>query len=138
MPNLEYSPRRQAERILESAGLKAGTHPEYTPNIALNAVIQTKYNGQIITPGTPIDKGSVIEFVLGDGGKGGSPIPVPDLTNKTLTDAHFVLTGDNILLGKIDSTGVKNMRSAIIYKQSPLPGNKISQGDIVNVWVKDK
>jgi len=138
MPNLEYSPRRQAEKILESVGLKAGTNPEYTHNIALNAVIQTKYNGQIIMPGTMIEKGSTIDFVLGDGGKGGVLIPVPDITNKTLVEARFILTGDNLLLGKIDSTGVKKMNTAIIYQQSPLSGNKISQGDIVNVSLKDK
>jgi beta-lactam-binding protein with PASTA domain len=138
MPNLEYSPRRQAEKILESVGLKSGTNPEYTHNIALNAVIQTKYKGQIIMPGTMIEKGSTIDFVLGDGGKGGVLVPVPDLENKTLVEARFILTGDNLLLGKIDSTGVKKMNTAIIYKQSPLSGNSISQGDIVNVSLKDK
>ncbi len=138
MPNLEYSPRRQAEKILESVGLKAGTNPEYTHNIALNAVIQTKYKGKLIMPGTPVEKGSTIDFVLGDGGKGGETVPVPDLTGKTLVEARFILTGDNLLLGRIDSTGVKSTNSAIIYKQSPLSGNKISQGDIVNVSLKNK
>lgn len=138
MPGLVEIPRRQAEKMLESIGLKAGTNPEYTHNIALNAVIQTKCNGQIITPGTLIEKGSTIDFVLGDGGKGGVLVPVPDLTDKTLVEARFILTGDNLLLGKIDSTGVNKMNTAIIYRQSPLSGNKISQGDIVNVWLKDK
>lgn len=138
MPNLEYSPRRQAEKILESVGLKAGTNPEYTHNIALNAVIQTKYNGKLIMPGTMIEKGSTIEFILGDGGKGGVMVPVPDLNGKSLVEARFILAGDNLLLGRVDSTGVKNTASAIIYNQSPLSGNKISQGDIVNVFLKNK
>ncbi len=138
MPNLEYSPLRQAEKILESVGLKSGTNPEYTHNIALNAVIQTKHNGQIIMPGTPIEKGSTIDFILGDGGKGGVKVPVPDLLNKPLGDVRFLLAGSGILLGKIDSAGVKNMNTAIIYKQSPLSGSEISQGDIVNIWLKDK
>ena len=138
MPNLEYNPLRQAEKVLESVGLKSGTNPEYIHNIALNSVIQVKLNGKVIPWGTMVSKGSTIDFVLGDGGKGGQKVSVPDLLNKPLEDANFVLAGDGILLGKIDSTGVKNMHTAIIYKQSPLSGSVISQGDIVNIWVKDK
>lgn len=140
MPNLKDIQRRQAERILQSNGLIPGTHPEYKPDVALGAVLETKVDGTIILPGTLIEKGKVVEFVLGDGGKGGATELVPDLTigAKTLGDARFQLAALYLNLGKIDSSEAKNTKTAIIYKQNPLPGKKISQGDIVNVWLKDK
>jgi eukaryotic-like serine/threonine-protein kinase len=139
MPNLKDVQRRQADRILQSNGLIPGTHPEYVHDPALNTVQEVKCNGKLIPPGTLIEKGSIIEYVLADGGQGGTSI-VPDLTigNKNLETAQFVLNESHLLLGRIDSTGVKNTKTAIIYKQNPLPGKTISQGDIVNVSLKDK
>lgn len=140
MPNVIHNPRRQAERILQSNGLIPGTHPEYKPDLELNGVLGIKVDGAMVEPGTLIEKGKTVEFILGDGGKGGVSQQVPDLTigSKTLDAARFQLAALYLNLGKIDSTDVKNTKTAIIYKQNPLPGKKISQGDIVNVWLKDK
>jgi len=140
MPNLKDIQRRQAERILLSNGLIPGIHPEYKPDLALNVVLEIKVDGKIVEPGTMIEKGKTVEFVLADGGRGGILEPVPDLTigAKTLEEAKTQLAMMYLNLGKIDSTDVKNTRTAIIYKQNPLPGRKISEGDIVNVWLKDK
>jgi eukaryotic-like serine/threonine-protein kinase len=137
LPNLKNEQRRQADRILQSIGLIPGTHPEYIHDIALNTVQDIKYNGKIISPGTLIDKGSVIEYVLADGGQAGASV-VPNLTDNSIVNATFMLSEAHLILGQVDSTGVKNTRTAIIYKQNPLPGKKISYGDIVNVWLKDK
>jgi beta-lactam-binding protein with PASTA domain len=139
MPAIIGQPRRQVERILLSNGLIPGTHPEYKSDIQLNGVLGLKVNGHEVQPGEMIEKGSTVDFILGDGGNSGQA-SVPPLIGQSLTDAKFVLTSYNLILGKIDSTTyhVKNMKTAIIFNQTPLSGKKISKGDIVNVILKDK
>jgi hypothetical protein len=49
-----------------SLGFKIGKIT-YIPYIAKDEVMQIKYKGQVIEPGTELEKTSVIDLVLGDG-----------------------------------------------------------------------
>ncbi|NTW34187.1 MAG: PASTA domain-containing protein, partial [Bacteroidetes bacterium] len=66
VPDLKDLTLRQSIAVLETYGLKIGKL-EYIPDIARNAVLKQKYKGRIIEPGTMVEKGSLIDVVLGKG-----------------------------------------------------------------------
>ena len=64
---------RNAEVVLKTMDLKVGD-TLFRPDFARNAVLEQRMNGQLITAGTKIKKGSSITLVLGDGVKKGSTV----------------------------------------------------------------
>lgn len=66
VPNVVGRTKRQAEPTLLSLGFVIGK-TTYIPYIAKDEVMQLKYNGSVIEPGTELEKTSVIDLVLGDG-----------------------------------------------------------------------
>jgi len=69
MPDLKYLTLRQAVSILESTGLRVG-RISYIPTFDQDAIQQQSFNGNIIDPGTKLDKGSVIDLTVGMGSQG--------------------------------------------------------------------
>jgi eukaryotic-like serine/threonine-protein kinase len=135
LPPLTDVPLQQAERMLASYGFKRGKL-EYKPDIALNAVLEMQVNGQVVQPGTMFEKGTVIDLVLGDGGKSGGPVSVPDLTGMPHDEAVVLIRGLNLNVGVENcDPGTVNCEKATIYKQSPLPGNNAHMGDAVDIWL---
>jgi eukaryotic-like serine/threonine-protein kinase len=68
MPDLKFLTLRQAISVLESNGLKVG-RLQYIQTFDEDAVQQQFFGNQVITPGTRIDKGSVINLTVGMGSK---------------------------------------------------------------------
>ncbi len=66
MPDLVDLSHRHAMSILETHGLTVG-RLEYQPDIARGAVLKQKFNEGVIEPGTPVQKGTAIDLVLGEG-----------------------------------------------------------------------
>jgi len=75
MPDLKFLTMRQAISILESTGLKAGKI-SYIPTFDHDAVQQQFYERKVIEPGTKLDKGSVIDLMVGMGSQGQAPADV--------------------------------------------------------------
>jgi beta-lactam-binding protein with PASTA domain len=121
MPNLGNLPRRQAIAIIEAAGLEVGI-PRYVPDISVDVVLKQLYNGRDIMEGETIQKGSVIDLVLGKG-LSNQRTPVPDLAGLDLESARDRIFGasltlvtsiyDNTVLTAADSS------RAFVYKQNP-------------------
>jgi beta-lactam-binding protein with PASTA domain len=136
MPLLTDVSYRQAEAILLSYGLKVG-QIIYQPDLAKNAVLDQLYHGNHIDAGRELNKGSVIDLVLGDG-MGNTEIPVPDLTGSTRSEALFVLKGSSLNVGSIVfDAGVKDTLNAKVYRQIPAAteGAVLSQGEAVNIYL---
>ncbi len=66
IPNLIYKTRRLAIPTLEALGFKIG-QITYQPNIAENTVLEMRYKGNILQPGTQLRKTATIDLVLADG-----------------------------------------------------------------------
>ncbi len=135
LPNIKDVNFRAASRILESYGLKVG-QLEYIPDVALNAVLNLKYKGNIVEAGAFVDKGSTIDLVLGDGARG-ERAEVPSLTGLTLDEGIIVLRGNYLVLGRVmaEDGMIVDSSAFIIYKQNPAPPGIISPGEPVNVYV---
>jgi eukaryotic-like serine/threonine-protein kinase len=71
MPDLKFLTYRQAMSVLESIGLRVGKI-RYVRTFDEDAVQQQYFDGKVIEPGTRLDKGSLIDLVVGSRSKGGT------------------------------------------------------------------
>jgi beta-lactam-binding protein with PASTA domain len=141
MPNLIGYSFRNAEVVLKTMDLKVGD-TLFRPDFARNAVLEQRMNGQLITAGTKIKKGSSITLVLGDG-VGDQPIPVPGLVGMNYLDAKALLDSNGLSFGAIVlESGVQDTATAWIYKQSPerLSEDNVVQtirpGQLIDIWLQ--
>jgi len=146
MPNLVGFSIRSAQMYLQSLGLKMGD-TSYRPDIARNAVLEQRYKGYVIKPGTRIPIGSAISFVLGSG-VGSGELLVPDLIGLTLSQARSQLSTLNINIGSVvPMETIRDSVNAFVVKQIPevytetAPGektiNKIKPGQVIDVFISN-
>jgi eukaryotic-like serine/threonine-protein kinase len=121
MPNLVNLPKRQALALIEGAGLEIGTL-RYIPDISIDVVINQLYNGRDIAEGDSIQKGSIIDLVLGKG-LSNQRTAVPDLIGLSLESAVNKILGASLNLGTFiyDNTIVnrEDTVNAFVFKQNP-------------------
>lgn len=121
MPNLIDLPKRQAMMVIESSGLEMG-QLEYKPDLSIDIVLEQQYNGKSIEAGDSIQKGSVIDLVLGKG-LSNQRTSVPDLTGMKLAPARSLILASSLNLGSYvyDNTILTGADSlnAVVYKQNP-------------------
>jgi beta-lactam-binding protein with PASTA domain len=121
MPNLIDLPKRQAILLIESSGLETGLL-KYKPDLSIDVVIDQQYNGINIHSGDSIQKGSVIDLVLGKG-LSNQRTSVPDLLGMKLDPAKSKILASSLNLGTFvyDNT-IKNgpdTLHAFVFKQNP-------------------
>jgi eukaryotic-like serine/threonine-protein kinase len=139
MPNVVGVSMRQAIELLESNGLLAG-HLRYVPDIATNNVLNQRFNGKEILPGTEIIRGSRIDLILGKSNYS-EAAQMPDLKGLTLQEAEklisqaFLNLGATIYDNSIQSAD--DSLNATIYKQKPESTSKqfVALGSIVDIWL---
>lgn len=138
MPKAYETPHRQAVRILEASGLHVDSI-EYEPYFAETYVRKQKYKGEIILEGTPIEKGSGITLVLGQGLSDEKAF-VPQLTQMTQDSAREIIMNTHFSLGAIvfDETVINGEDSAVaqIFRQLPDHVNTQARlGSAIDVWL---
>jgi beta-lactam-binding protein with PASTA domain len=121
MPNLVDLPLRQAKALVESSGLEIGLL-KYRPDLSIDVVIDQQYNGRDIPEGDSIQKGSVIDLILGKG-LSNQRTPVPNLLGMKLDPAKNKILVSSLNLGTYvyDNT-IRNgadTLNAFVYKQIP-------------------
>ena len=136
MPNLADLSLRSAQSLLQTYGLRI-TKLSYIPDIAKNAVLEQKLQGEEIEPGHFIEKGSGIELVLGLGDRK-ELIPVPLLIGKTHKEAIRELHSSSLNIGAEHFEVGDDTSSVRIYRQSPHynKNNVARYGTSVELWYK--
>jgi eukaryotic-like serine/threonine-protein kinase len=135
---IDYSVRN-AVSIIESYGLKVG-RLVYVPSEYANLVVGQHFGGKPLEPGSPLQKGSSIDLLVGQG-LGNERTLVPDVMGLTLEEATGYLTGLSLNMGTVatDTSVVTAADSAVavIWKQSPAyNGSQTLQlGASVDVWI---
>ena len=121
MPNLVDLPLNQAMALIQNAGLEMGTL-SYKADLSINMVLNQRFGGREIAEGDSIQKGSVIDLVLGKGLSNQRTI-VPDLMGLTLDPAREKILSSSLNLGTYiyDNTILTKDDSinAFVYKQNP-------------------
>jgi len=139
-PDLVNLPQKQALLVIASSGLTAGQQ-RFIPDLSKNFVIKQLHNGKDVIPGEPIQKGSVIDLVVGRG-LSNERTPVPDLMGMQLEKAKSYILAASLNLGAFifDTTAVKNKEdslNAFVYKQNPdfREDARLQMGESVYIWL---
>ncbi len=104
-------------------------------------VLDVKYKGKSIAPGTKLLKGSLITIVYGSGA-GGHPVALPKLAGMTVMDANQLLALSGLESEVIyqNAMNAQDSLNFVVYKQSPHPNSVVQgvvpSGTVVSVWAK--
>ena len=139
MPNLVDLPKRQAILLIESSGLEIGLL-KYRPDLSIDVVIDQQYNGKTIHERDSLQKGSVIDLILGKG-LSNQRTPVPYLLGMKLDPAKNKILISSLNLGTFvyDNTIKKGADTinAFVYKQNPEFKNDatLQLGSAIYLWL---
>ena len=121
MPYLIDLPKRQAISLIETAGLKMGKLI-YKPDLSVDVVLDQMSDGVKIGKNDSLQKGSVIDLVLGKG-LSNQRTSVPDLVGMKLDAATNRILESSLNLGTFiyDNTilSAADTIKAFVYKQNP-------------------
>lgn len=139
MPNLIDLPKRQALALIESAGLDIG-ELRYIPDLSIDVVLKQIHNGREITEGDSLQKGSVIDLVLGKG-LSNQRTPVPNLIGMNLDPARNRILGASLNLRTYiydnSITSASDSIKAFVYRQTPEFRNELTLqlGSDIYLWL---
>ncbi len=139
VPDLVGLPRRQALSLIETAGLQVG-QLNYVPDLTVDFVLKQTLHGREVSSGDSVQKGMVIDLVLGRG-LSSQHTPVPRLTGCTLEQARSAILGSSLNLGAyvFDATVLTGTDSlnAFVFKQNPdyHPDATVQLGSAVYIWL---
>jgi beta-lactam-binding protein with PASTA domain len=129
LPDLEQSIYREAVATLSNYGLKIGD-TTYRSDIARDRVLEIRFNGQVIKPGTKLPKGSKLDLVLGNG-EGASEVDIPELVSLDLDAAKFSIRGAGLTIGTITYEGsITDSTNVVVVSQSPMRSDSLSKTSI--------
>jgi eukaryotic-like serine/threonine-protein kinase len=139
VPDLVGLPRRQALAQIETAGLQIG-QLAYISDISVDFVLKQKMHGKDIAPGDSVQKGMIIDLVLGKG-LSDQHTTLPNLKGLTLERARDQILGASLNLGAymFDET-IKVAADSVIafvFKQNPAyePEATAQLGSSVYIWL---
>ena len=139
VPNFVDLPIRQAKALIESSGLKLG-ESRFKPDQSINMVIEQLYNGKKIFEGDSLQKGSVVDLVLGKG-LSNQKTSLPYLIGMNLEPAKNKILFSSLSLGTYvyDNsilTGQDTL-NAFVYKQNPeyKDDASLQLGSVIYLWL---
>ncbi|PWD99298.1 PASTA domain-containing protein [Marinilabilia rubra] len=139
MPDvIDYS-IRNARVMLESFGLKVG-QLIYVPSEYTNLVLGQHYKGKPIEAGKPLERGAVIDLIVGKG-LSNQTTAVPDLIGLYFDEAREVSQNLSLNIGAqiYDTTVVskEDTLNAFIWKQRPDESSdrQLRLGASIDIWL---
>ncbi|MCW3102481.1 MAG: hypothetical protein JWO09_921 [Bacteroidetes bacterium] len=124
MPKLVDRSLRQAASMIASYGLKMAK-PRYVADQCANCVLEQLVKGKKIAPGEIIEKGTVIELVVGKG-LSDEEVGIPCLRGLTRKEAMERLAESSLSLGSVMFDNPKDTIGARVYRQTPSCGKETS------------
>jgi beta-lactam-binding protein with PASTA domain len=139
VPDLVGLPRRQALAVIETAGLEVG-QLYYVPDLTVDFVLRQTLHGRDVSPGDSVQKGMVIDLVLGRG-LSSQRTSIPRLSGCSLEQARNEILSSSLNLGAyVFDVTVRNADdslNAFVYKQSPEYHSEatVQLGSAVYIWL---
>ena len=137
MPELAGLTVRQAVNELQACGLQVGKL-KFVEDPYKNNVIDQTCKGKTLYAGQQIERGSVVDLMVGIGDGSGRSI-VPFTIGKTAERARRDIVSASLNVGKEHFGGVTNKQTAVVCKQEPdyTGVSKYSYGTYVDLWYVD-
>jgi len=136
LPDLSDQNYMEAAATLANYGLKVGDTT--TRADIANHILEVRFAGQVIKPGTKLPKGSKLDLVIGNGA-GASEVDIPDLINQDLDAAKFAIKGAGLSIGTITYSGaITDSNSVVVTAQFPAKTDSVSKtslGTHINLTV---
>ena len=135
---IDYS-IRNARVMLESFGLEVGDLI-YVPSEYTNLVLGQHYKGKPIEAGTPLERGAVIDLIVGQG-LSNRTTAVPDLKGLLYDEAKQISQDLSLNIGAqiFDSTVVsqEDTLQAFVWKQRPSGDgdSRLRLGSSIDIWL---
>ncbi|MEA4935738.1 MAG: PASTA domain-containing protein [Paludibacter sp.] len=135
LPDVNDVSYRQADALLKSLGLKV-SGVVYSPSEFKDLVIDVRYNGVHVAPGTRLPEESSLVLYIGSG-LGDSISTVPSLLGMDITGAKNEAISASYIIGAVnyDVAPAGDEAKYRIYKQSPEVGQEMPSGARINVWL---
>lgn len=139
VPDLVGLPRRQAVSVIETAGLQVG-QLTYVPDLTVDFVLKQTLHGREIAPGDSVQKGMVIDLILGRG-LSSQRTSIPRLTGYTLDQARSEILSSSLNLGAyvfdVTVNTSEDSLKAFVYKQNPVYhiDATVQLGSAVYIWL---
>lgn len=137
VPDLRSLSVRHAISQLENVGLHGGklTFVDDPHHV----VLEQKYKGRVVASGRQLEKGAMIDLVVGRGSESGLTI-TPYLIGMSPQKARRSLLSASLNVGTEHYDGITEMSRAIVYKQSPEYTGRSEQsyGTYIELWYCDK
>lgn len=135
LPDVNDVSYRQADALLKSLGLRVSS-VVYSPSEFKDLVIDVRYRGTHVAPGTRLPEESSLVLVIGSG-LGDSISSVPSLLGMNLTGAKSEAISAAYVIGavKYDVAPMGDEDKYMVYKQSPEVGQEMPDGARINVWL---
>lgn len=130
VPNLKGKSLRDAKFTLDRSGLKLA-ETEYLPSDEFpeNTVVD-----QSIQMGATVKKNSFVSIIVSQG-KIIDKVEVPNLVGKSYNEAEKILGEFGLKLGQIEYQPSSNLLPNTIIEQYPRPGELVSWGEMINLFV---
>jgi len=135
LPEINDVSFRQADAMLQSLGLSV-SNTELAPSEYKDLVIEVKYHGRSIMPGTRIPEGSSVVLVIGSG-TGNAQALVPSLKGLGEDEATQEILSASLVVGlhQFDVPPSGNEADYFIYRQRPAAGTPLSNGSSVDIYL---
>lgn len=140
LPDVRDVSLRQAEAMIKSLGVNIAT-VQYAPSEYKDLVLDIKYKGQTLLPGSKIPEGSSVVLIAGDGYGSSTAAGVPSLKGLDITTATEIISATTFMLGGIiyDVTPNGDENQYVIYQQRPEPGEPVATGIAIDLFLsKDR
>jgi beta-lactam-binding protein with PASTA domain len=137
VPDLRSLSVRHAISQLENVGLHGGRIT--IVDDPHHVVLQQKYKGRNVNEGRRLEKGAMIDLVVGRGSGSGMSI-APYLVGMSPTKARSNILSASLNVGAEHYDGITDMSRAIVYKQSPSYTGRaeVAYGTGIELWYCDK
>ena len=147
LPDLKYKSIRVATSILKTKDIRVG-NIDYRPSSEVsgndNYILQMLFNGDTLSPGDMIHRGSTIDLVVSSGMEGGD-ITTPTLIGLTLNELTVLLSAYQLNIGSVVvapgtelGDTYEDTLAAFVYKQIPAPDAPNKIGAPVDVFIIDE
>lgn len=151
MPKMEDLSLKSAQMVLKSYDLKLGKI-RFVPDVFFGVVLEAKTNGRDLLEGESVEKGTVIDLIVGDG-YGNTVFQSPNLIGLEQEEAEVVIVGSGLKVGKVKSTitskaeyvvqdidgnyviEFRDIPPGTVQQQYPKAQKILKIGDPIDIWI---